>query len=91
MGAMTEGNPDIRELEREAAAIRAERERLKADESALEERTKVLLGKMPTDLNVREMAHLVGLSHQRVAQLVPGRAPRGRRAKAAQREPDTTP
>ncbi len=79
MGAMTEGTPHARQLEKEAAAIRAERERIKTAEAALEQRTKVLIDRAPADVTIRELAALVGLSPQRIAQLAPGRSPRGRR------------
>ncbi len=81
---MTEGTPTTRQLEKEAAAIRAERERIKAAEVALEQRTKALIDQAPAEVTIRELATLVGLSPQRVAQLAPGRGPRGRRPKASE-------
>lgn len=84
MGQMTEGGDATRHIEREAAAIRAERARIKAAETELERRTKALIDKVPTDVTIRELAALVALSPQRVAQLAPGRSPRGRRPKATE-------
>ncbi len=81
MGQMTEGTDTTKKLEQEAAAIRAERARIRAAETELERRTKELIDQIPTDVTIRELAALVSLSPQRVAQLAPGRSPRGRRPK----------
>ena len=69
------------DMENEAQLIRTERARIREAEAQLEQRTKTLINEAPPDITVRELSTLVGLSPQRVAQMAPGRNPRGRRPK----------
>lgn len=83
-------NYDVRtgdpEVDREASELRAERERLRRKERDLTERTERLARKLRPDWSVRDCAHLLGVSMQRVSQLAPEpkrERPQPRRSKVA--------
>jgi predicted RNase H-like HicB family nuclease len=69
------GDPKV---DREAAELRAERERLRREERTLTERTERLARELRTDWSVRDCAHLLGVSMQRVSQIAPEGRPAGR-------------
>jgi predicted RNase H-like HicB family nuclease len=69
------GDPKV---DREAAELRAERERLRREDRELTERTERLARQLRTDWSVRDCAHLLGVSMQRVSQIAPEGRPAGR-------------
>lgn len=76
------GNPQV---DKESAELRAERERLRHKERELTERTERLARELRRNWSVRDTAHLLGVSMQRVSQIAPegrpaGRQPRPRKA-----------
>nr|MDT0660803.1 hypothetical protein [Micromonospora sp. DSM 115978] len=67
------GDPAV---DREAAEVRAARERLRVQEKELAERTERLARKLRPAWSVRDCAHLLGVSMQRVSQIAPERGDR---------------
>ena len=73
-------------IDKESAELRAAREGLRREERELTKRTERLARQLRRNWSVRDTAHLLGVSMQRVSQIVPEERParsQGRRRKAA--------
>lgn len=72
-------------LDEQTAWLRAERDRIRREDSALTEFTEQLARRLRPTWSVRDVAALLGVSPQRISQIAPDERPsrRGRRRAAA--------